>query len=127
MQTVESLLGEHFGTGRDSLIPILQEIQDSQGYLSRDAVIEVGRHLGLPASKVYGVTAFYNQFRFQSLGKHHIQVCRGTACHVKGSAAVLEALKRTLGIEPGHSAQFPGGVSGNAAFDGGGDDSGVGL
>ena len=61
----------------------------------------VGKHLKLPASKVYGVATFYNQFRFQPQGKFHIQVCRGTACHVKGSAAVLEAVKRAVVVEPG--------------------------
>lgn len=101
MTTTETadILTQHAGAGRDSLIPILQEIQDSQGFLSREAVIEVGRHLNLPPSKIYGVATFYNQFRFQPLGRYHIQVCRGTACHVKGSAALLEALQRELKIQ----------------------------
>lgn len=86
---------------RDALIPILQEVQKAQGYLSRDAIVQIGRHLRLPASKVYGVATFYNQFRFQAPGKNHIQLCRGTACHVKGSLSVLEAVKRSLKIEPG--------------------------
>lgn len=97
---IQSILERHAGAGRDSLIPILQEVQEACGYLSRDAVVQVGRHLGLAPSKVYGVATFYNQFRFQPLGRHHIQVCRGTACHVKGSAAVLEAIKQTLEIKP---------------------------
>ena len=70
---------------RDGLIPLLQDVQEANGYLSRDAVVRIGRHLRLPASKVYGVATFYNQFRFQPLGRFHIQVCRGTACHVKSS------------------------------------------
>ncbi len=90
---------------RDSLIPILQEVQESQGYLSRDAVIEIGRYLNLPTSKIYGVATFYNQFRFQPLGRYHIQVCRGTACHVKGSLGVLEAVRRTLKIDPGQTSR----------------------
>ncbi|HNT30427.1 MAG TPA: NAD(P)H-dependent oxidoreductase subunit E [bacterium] len=53
----------------------------------------------LPVSKVYGVATFYNQFRFHAPGKYHIQLCRGTACHVKGSLGVLEAVKRYLKIE----------------------------
>ncbi len=86
--------------GRDSLIPLLQEVQEAEGYISRLAVARIGQHLDLPASKIYGVATFYNQFRFQPLGQFHIQVCRGTACHVKGSAAVLDALQRELEIEP---------------------------
>ena len=96
---VEAIFARHPNAGRDSLIPILQEIQQAHGYLSREAVEQVGRHLGLAPSKVYGVATFYNQFRFQPLGRYHIQVCRGTACHVKGSAAVLDALQRELEIK----------------------------
>ena len=90
---------------RDALIPLLQDVQASQGYLSRDAVVRIGRHLRLPASKVYGVATFYNQFRFQPLGRYHIQVCRGTACHVKGSLAALSAIQRTLNIKPGQTSR----------------------
>jgi NADH-quinone oxidoreductase subunit E len=98
---IEPILAKYRDCKRDSLIPILQEVQDECGYLSREMVVRVGKHLKLPASKVYGVATFYNQFRFQPQGKFHIQVCRGTACHVKGSAAVLEAVKRSLTVEPG--------------------------
>ncbi len=75
---------------RDALIPILQEVQEAHGYLSREAVVRIGRHLRLPASKVYGVATFYNQFRFQPPGRYHVKVCRGTACHVKGSLQMLD-------------------------------------
>ena len=68
-RTVQSILEAHPGAGRDKLIPLLQEVQDAVGYISRDSVTEVGRHLGLPASKIYGVATFYNQFRFQPLGR----------------------------------------------------------
>ncbi|MBN2082796.1 NADH-quinone oxidoreductase subunit NuoE [bacterium] len=90
----------HYGNGRSALIPILQAVQEQEGYLSRQAVLAVSARLDLPASKVYGVATFYNQFRFQAPGRYHIQVCRGTACHVKGSLSILEALERALGIKP---------------------------
>lgn len=90
---------------RDLLIPILQDIQEECGYLSEEAMIEVARFLGLPASKVYGVATFYNQFRFHPIGRYHIQVCRGTACHVKGSDKVLEALQHGLGIKAGETTK----------------------
>ncbi len=102
---VAEILADFAGAGRDQLIPILQAIQDHCGHLSRDAMLQVGQHLELPVSKVYGVATFYNQFRFQPIGKHHCQVCRGTACHVKGSAGVLEALKQQLKIEPGQTTR----------------------
>jgi NADH-quinone oxidoreductase subunit E len=102
---IEPILKRHPNAKRDALIPILQEVQEAVGYLSREDVIRIGRHLGLPASKIYGVATFYNQFRFQATGQNHVQVCRGTACHVKGSAAVLEAVKRHLNIKPGQTAR----------------------
>jgi NADH-quinone oxidoreductase subunit E len=90
---------------RDALIPLLQAVQEAHGYLSRDAVVRIGRHLRLPASKVYGVATFYNQFRFQPLGRYHLQMCRGTACHVKGSNQTLNAIQRTLQIKPGQTTR----------------------
>ena len=104
-EDLATVLDQFSEARRDQLIPILQAVQDRDGYLSRDAMIAVGRRLKLPVSKVYGVATFYNQFRFQRKGKVHCQVCRGTACHVKGSAAVLEALKQTLKIEPGQTTR----------------------
>lgn len=102
---VDTILEKRPDAGRDSLIPILQEVQEQEGYLSREAVVKIGEHLNLRASKIYGVATFYNQFRFQPLGRYHIQVCRGTACHVKGSLALLERLQRELAIDPGETAR----------------------
>jgi NADH-quinone oxidoreductase subunit E len=102
---VKKILVGYPNAGRDSLIPILQEIQEKQGFLSREAVVVVGKKLNLPASKIYGVATFYNQFRFTPQGRFHIQICRGTACHVKGSAAVLDSLKRELKVEAGETTR----------------------
>jgi NADH:ubiquinone oxidoreductase subunit E len=102
---VAAILERHTGAQRDALIPMLQEVQEAQGYLSREAIVRIGRHLALPASKIYGVATFYNQFRFQPKGRYHVQVCRGTACHVRGSAAVLATVQRILGIEPDQTSR----------------------
>jgi NADH-quinone oxidoreductase E subunit len=102
---VDTVLVNFPGAKRDALIPILQEVQERHGYLSRDAVARIGRHLKLPTSKIYGVATFYNQFRFQPRGKFHIQVCRGTACHVRGSLSVLEALQRELQVTAGQTTR----------------------
>jgi len=90
---------------RDSLIPILQEIQESEGFLSEVSVAEVGNRLGIPSSKIYGVATFYNQFRFEPKGKYHVQVCRGTACHVLGSATVLEQIEKKLKVKAGQTTR----------------------
>ena len=105
MQEVREILNKYPKAGRDSLIPILQEIQEEQGYLSQDSIVEVGEKLGLPTSKIFGVATFYNQFRFEPKGKYHVQVCRGTACHVLGSATVLEQLQKTLKIKTGQTSR----------------------
>jgi NADH-quinone oxidoreductase subunit E len=104
-ENVKDILTGYPNAGRDSLIPILQEVQEKQGFLSREAVVTVGKALNLPASKIYGVATFYNQFRFTPQGRFHVQVCRGTACHVKGSAAVLDTLKRELKAEAGETTR----------------------
>ncbi|MCX5684283.1 MAG: NADH-quinone oxidoreductase subunit NuoE [Planctomycetota bacterium] len=102
---IDLILQKHVGARRDSLIPILQEVQEAYGFLSRDSILRIGQHLGLPASKVYGVATFYNQFRFKAPGKFHVQVCRGTACHVKGSARLLDATAKVLGVKPGDTTR----------------------
>jgi NADH-quinone oxidoreductase subunit E len=99
------ILQEFGGAGRDALIPILQRVQESQGYLSPQAIAEIGQHLGLPSSKIYGVATFYNQFRFTPKGKYHVMLCRGTACHVKGSLKLVEAVTRILKLTPGQTSR----------------------
>lgn len=102
---VEAIVGKHPGAGRDSLIAILQEVQESHGFISEEAVAQIGNHLGLAASKVYGVATFYNQFRFNAPGQNHIQVCRGTACHVNNSREILATVERELGIAAGQTTR----------------------
>ena len=105
VKSVESILEGHPGAGRDHLIPILQEIQEAEGYLSKASITRVGEELRLPASKIFGVATFYNMFRFQPRGTYHVMVCRGTACHVKGSKRVLDMVTKTLKIEPGETSR----------------------
>lgn len=102
---IQTVLAKYPNAQRDQLIPLLQEVQEQEGYLSKDAVIQIGKHLKLPTSKIYGVATFYNQFRFQAIGKYHILICRGTACHVKGSSSLLNTLQRLLKIEAGQTTR----------------------
>lgn len=90
---------------RAKLIGILQQTQDKEGYISRDALVRIASELNIPTSKVYGVATFYNQFRLHPPGKYQIQICRGTACHVKGSKLILETLMQKLGIGPGETTR----------------------
>ncbi|HRZ79158.1 MAG TPA: NADH-quinone oxidoreductase subunit NuoE [bacterium] len=104
-ESIRKIVSEFKGEGRDKLIPVLQKVQNEVGYISKEAVVEIGSVLNLPASKIYGVATFYNQFRFEPKGRYHIMVCRGTACHVKGSADTLEAIERELGIKAGKTTK----------------------
>jgi NADH-quinone oxidoreductase E subunit len=105
MQEVTQILQHYADNERDKLIPILQEIQEKVGYLSEEAIAKVGNYLNLPTSKIYGVATFYNQFRFEPQGKYHIQVCRGTACHVSGSSELLDELKKQLKVDAGQTTR----------------------
>lgn len=106
MKTEVEEIIENFGkTGKDSLIPLLQDIQENHGFISEESVVKVGKKLDIPTSKIFGVATFYNQFRFEAPGKYIIQVCRGTACHVLGSATVLQELEKQLKIKSGQTTK----------------------
>jgi NADH-quinone oxidoreductase subunit E len=88
---------------REELIPILQETQDAFRYLPAVVMQEIARFLNISANTVYGVATFYAQFKLTPLGKRVIRVCRGTACHVRGSAKVLAEMEKQLGIKAGET------------------------
>jgi NADH-quinone oxidoreductase subunit E len=93
-----TILSAHEGA-REAIIPILQQVQEEFGYLPEDALLQIARHTHVPASRIYGVATFYAQFRFTPLGKTHVMVCRGTACHVRGAPAILDEITEILGME----------------------------
>ena len=86
---------------RRRLISLLQEVQRRFGYISEEAMLKIAGFLDVPGSAVYGIATFYNQFRFTPLGKHPVDVCMGTACHMAGGGLVLDAMARELEIEVG--------------------------
>ncbi len=93
------------GLGREvsGMIPALQAVQEKVGYLPPEAFAKVARHFNVPESTVFGVVTFYAQFYLTRQGRHKIKVCRGTACHVRGSATILSAIAKRLGIESGET------------------------
>lgn len=90
---------------RSSLIALLQDVQNVYGYLPASALQDISEFLDMPVSRIYGVATFYNQFRLKPLGKNVIRVCRGTACHVKGSANLLFTLETTLNCKAGETTR----------------------
>jgi len=89
----------------DSLIPILQQIQDAYGYLPAEILSEVSRHTGLNANQMYGVATFYEQFHLEPRGRHTIKCCRGTACHVKSGREIAKAIEHELGVGEGQTTE----------------------
>ncbi len=94
---------ESYEKDRKNLIPILQMMQETAGYLPKEAIKMAAGYLGVAECEVYGVATFYNQFRFHPPGKHHIKVCMGTACAVKGGGIILENFERKLNIHAGET------------------------
>ncbi|HOC90761.1 MAG TPA: NADH-quinone oxidoreductase subunit NuoE [bacterium] len=88
-----------------SLIPALQKAQAEMGYLSGETLEQVSKGLGIPFSRVFGVATFYSQFYLSPRGKHTIKVCVGTACHVRGAGAALQALEEKLGVKAGNPTE----------------------
>ncbi len=87
------------------LVPVLQRAQEALGYLAPDTLLRIARWLRLSENEVFGVASFYAQFRFTPPGRHHLRVCLGTACHVKGGVQMLETLERRLGVTPGGTTE----------------------
>jgi bidirectional [NiFe] hydrogenase diaphorase subunit len=86
-----------------ALIEILHAAQGFFGYLADDVLLYIARHLKLPPSRVYGVATFYHLFTLKPQGVHNCVVCLGTACYVKGAAAVLKAVEARAGIKAGET------------------------
>ncbi len=97
-----SLLEPYQGR-RDTVVSVLQALQERYGYLPERAMRYAARELGVPLARIYGVATFYNQFRFTPPARYSVHVCRGTACHVAGSGAVLTAIKKDLSISEDES------------------------
>jgi NADH-quinone oxidoreductase subunit E len=94
---------ERYPAAQGSLIPVLQDIQEDFGYLSEESVEELARLMDISANEIYGVATFYTQFRFNPPGRHTIQSCQGTACHVRGGLRILNDLEQRLGITAGQT------------------------
>jgi NADH-quinone oxidoreductase subunit E len=87
-----------------AVIPILQDIQETCGYVPPVAIQRVAEHMNIPASEIYGIVTFYAQFRLQPLGKNLIRVCHGTACHLGGAEMVAEALSQVTKAQEGETS-----------------------
>jgi len=88
---------------KNSLITVLQRVQEQFGYLPEAVVDEIARLSGVPASRIYGIVTFYAQFSTEPSGKHKVFVCHGTACHVAGATRITQALEQELDVVDGET------------------------
>ena len=91
-EVIEKIISE-IGNDETKTILLLQRAQEELGYLSREVISSIARHMNIPEIDVDGVATFYSQFRFQKPGKHIIKVCEGTACHVKRGDKIIEVAR----------------------------------
>jgi len=97
---VESIL-DNYQRDKGMLVSILQDIQAEYNYLPKEALVELSQALGAPLSQVYSVATFFKAFSLEPRGRYLINVCLGTACHVRGAVKILEAIERELEIKAG--------------------------
>ena len=88
-----------------NVVQLLQDLQEKEGYLSKEAMIKLSKEMNIPAVFVCGVATFYSMFKLKKLGKYKISICSGTACHVKNSFLLLNYLEGLLGVKVGETTQ----------------------
>jgi len=97
-EKLDSILSEHKPTP-GSLIGILEDIQEEFRFLPEEALVLIGRRIGVPASRVFSVATFYNAFSLIPKGRHVVSVCLGTACHVRGAGDILAHLRKQMNVD----------------------------
>ena len=101
-ERIEKILSK-YDKNKSNLIQILNEVQETYGYIPENVQLEISKYLRIEMAEIYGVITFYARFTLKPKGKYNIAVCLGTACFVKGSERVLERVKQKLGIDVGQT------------------------
>ena len=104
MESVRKIV-ESYNKRESGLIAMLQDIQREEGYLAREALEIVASEVGVPLTRLYALATFYKAFSLTPRGRHTINVCTGTACHVRGAEKLMDKLERDLGIEQGGTTE----------------------
>ena len=100
---LEAIIDKHRGESW-ALIPLLQDIQETFGYIPEESIEPIAEALNLFASQVQGVISFYAGLSLKPKGKYVVRACRGTACHVKGGRSILRFMKKELGLDEGETS-----------------------
>ena len=99
---VDQIIDKHNGAA-SSLIQVLLEIQSEHHWLPKSALERVGERLKVPLTRILHIATFYKAFSLVPKGRHEINVCMGTACHVRGAGRVLDVIEGVIGIKPGET------------------------
>jgi NADH:ubiquinone oxidoreductase subunit E len=96
---------EKYGEETHAIVAILQDIQEAYNYLPKDALVKLSHELNIPLSRILSVATFYKAFSLTPKGKYPINVCLGTACHVRGGERIMNKMERELGIKRGETSE----------------------
>jgi NADH-quinone oxidoreductase subunit E len=94
-----------YDSDKSQLVSILQDIQSEFNYLPRAALDKVSKKMSIPQSQVYAMSTFFRAFSLKERGKHIVNICLGTACHVRGGELILDSLERQLNVKSGGTTQ----------------------
>ena len=103
-EKIQNILSK-YEKDKSNLIQILNEVQETYGYIPENVQLEISNYLGIEMAEIYGVITFYARFTLKPKGKYNIAVCLGTACFVKGSEKILDRVKQKLGIDVGETTK----------------------
>ena len=88
-----------------AVIPILQEIQATYGYVPPVAIQRIAENINVPVSEIFGIVTFYSQFRLEPIGQYLIKICHGTACHLCGAEMVAQTVSQVTGAKEGETSE----------------------
>ena len=104
MERIDSTI-EKYRSGEISLVGVLQDISRVFGYLPEETLNRIAKELDVPVSRMYSLATFYTSFRLEPIGKKHVCICVGTACHVRGADRILDTIERELDLKAGETSK----------------------
>ena len=103
-EKLDKVINKHEGKP-GAIISVLEDIQETQGYLPKEILEQVSEKMKVPLSQLFSMATFYSAFSLKPRGKHTLYVCLGTACHVRGGARIIKGVSKQLGIKPGDTTE----------------------
>ena len=102
--TVKDII-KKYGGDKTAMIAILQDVQEENRYLPKEALSSISKQMDVPLTRIYEIATFYNAFSLKPRGKNLVELCAGTACHVQGAARLMDRMERDLAIKCGETTK----------------------